>query len=75
MFVAVVSWLVLTIGLIGTCMECSPASVLTVANLFAVLFTFIAAVVLSAKLGVHSCFNHVQPFPFPLLNNFLPNLS
>jgi hypothetical protein len=59
MFVAVVSWLVLTIGLFGTCAGSNHPAVFIVADSFAVLFTFIAAVVLSAKLGVHSCFNYV----------------
>jgi hypothetical protein len=81
MFVAVVSWLVLTIGLFGSCAESNLSTVCIVADSFAVLFTFIAAVVLSAKLGVHSCSNYVRPslflfpFPFPPLNNLLPNLS
>ena len=63
MFVAVVSWLALTIGLFGTCADSNPSTLFIVADSFAVLFTFIAAVVLSAKLGVHNCSNYVRPSP------------
>ena len=57
MFVAVVSWIVLIIGLVS----CGSETSVAVLDGFAVFFTLIAAVVLSAKLGVHSCFNYVSP--------------
>ncbi len=60
MFVAVLSWIVLLLGLTGSFIESIPAIVLLVADLLAVLFTFVAAVLLSAKLGVHSCGNAVS---------------
>jgi hypothetical protein len=57
MFVTVVSWLFGIFGLVASSYESTrPALVAT--DAFAVLFTFLAAIVLSAKLGVHSCFNY-----------------
>lgn len=60
MFVAVLSWIVLIMGFIGSFFESIPAIALLVADTLAILFTFIAAVLLSAKLGVHSCDNAVS---------------
>jgi len=57
MFVAVLSWIVLLIGLTGSFIETIPAIALLVADILAIFFTFVAAVLLSAKLGVHSCGN------------------
>jgi hypothetical protein len=60
MFVAVFSWIVLIIGFTGSFIESIPVVVLLAADALAVLFTFVAAVLLSAKLGVHSCGNAVN---------------
>jgi len=60
MFVAVLSWIVLIIGFVGSFSESIPVIVLLATDALAILFTFIAAVVLSAKLGVHSCGNSVS---------------
>lgn len=60
MFVAVLSWIVLAIGFVGSFIETLPPLVLLAADAVAVFFTFIAAVLLSAKLGVHSCFDNVM---------------
>jgi len=57
MFVAIISWLVLLLGLVGSVLESIPFLVLLVADGLAIFFTFVAAVLLSAKLGVHSCMN------------------
>jgi len=57
MFVAVLSWIVLIIGFIGSFIESIPVIALLVADVLAIFFTFVAAVLLSAKLGVHSCGN------------------
>jgi hypothetical protein len=60
MFVAVLSWIVLLIGFTGSFIESIPLIVLLAADLLAIFFTFVAAVLLSAKLGVHSCGNTVS---------------
>jgi hypothetical protein len=60
MFVAVLSWIVLLIGFTGSFIESIPLIVLLAADLLAIFFTFVAAVLLSAKLGVHSCGNAVS---------------
>ena len=60
MFVAVLSWIVLIIGFIGSFIESIPVRALLVADVLAIFFTFVAAVLLSAKLGVHSCDNTVS---------------
>ena len=60
MFVAVLSWIVLLIGFVGSFIESIPLMVLLAADALAIFFTFVAAVVLSAKLGVHSCDNAVS---------------
>jgi hypothetical protein len=60
MFVAVFSWIVLLIGFTGAFIESIPMLVLLAADALAVFFTFVAAVLLSAKLGVHSCGNTVS---------------
>jgi len=57
-FVAVFSWLVLAYGLAAAFVESIAIPIaLIVADALAALFTFIAGVVLAAKLGVHSCGN------------------
>jgi len=55
-FVAVFSWLVLLVGFAAAWTETSNI-ILIAADILATLFTFIAGVVLAAKLGVHSCNN------------------
>lgn len=58
MFVAVFSWIVLLFGLGAFFVNALNIPIVLVAlDALAALFTFIAAVVLSAKLGVHSCHN------------------
>lgn len=57
MFVAVFSWIVLIIGFTESLINSIPPVVLLAADALAVFFTFVAAVLLSAKLGVHSCGN------------------
>lgn len=58
LFVAVFSWLVLFFGLAAAFVDsiAIPIALLALDSL-AALFTFIAGVVLAAKLGVHSCGN------------------
>jgi len=59
MFAAAFSWVVLLYGLAATFVEgLAHTIVLAVMDVLAVLFTFIAGVVLAAKLGVHSCSRH-----------------
>jgi hypothetical protein len=60
-FVAVFSWIVLLFGLAAAWMEQSNI-ILIVLDALATIFTFIAGVVLAAKLGVHSCGNRVRLF-------------
>jgi hypothetical protein len=60
MFVAVLSWIVLLIGFTGSFTESIPLIVLLATDVLAIFFTFVAAVLLSAKLGVHSCDNTVS---------------
>jgi len=61
MFVAVFSWLVVIYGFLAAFMESfNIPIVLLVADGLAALFTFIAGVVLAAKLGAHSCGNFVS---------------
>jgi len=57
--VAVFSWIVLLIGLVVafTDLENIILQVLIALDALAVVFTFVAGVVLAAKLGVHSCGN------------------
>lgn len=63
MFVAVFSWIVLLFGLGAFFVNALNIPIVLVAlDALAALFTFIAAVVLSAKLGVHSCHNFVSFF-------------
>jgi hypothetical protein len=61
-FVAVFSWIVLLIGLVVafTDLENIILQVLIALDALAVVFTFVAGVVLAAKLGVHSCGNTVS---------------
>lgn len=63
MFAAVLSWIVLAIGFVGAFIESIPFLVLLAADVLAIFFTFVAAVLLSAKLGVHSCGNAVSSIP------------
>jgi len=59
MFVAAFSWLVLLFGLAAAFFEgLAIPIVLGALDLLATLFTFIAGVVLAARLRVHSCSNH-----------------
>ena len=61
MFVAAFSWLVLLFGLAAAFVESLAVPVVMwVLDGLATIFTFIAGVVLAAKLGVHSCSNHVS---------------
>jgi hypothetical protein len=61
MFAAAFSWVVLLYGLAAAFIEgLAITIVLAVMDVLAVLFTFVAGVVLAAKLGVHSCNNHVS---------------
>jgi len=58
-FVDVFCWLVIFYGLAASFMEgLAMPMILFVLDGIAALLSFIAAVVLSAKLGVHSCGNH-----------------
>ncbi|KAL1842017.1 hypothetical protein VTJ49DRAFT_6183 [Mycothermus thermophilus] len=59
MFVIVVSWLCTLLGLVAALIDrvSLPVLALLGADAFATLFTFIAAVVLSAKLGAVNCGN------------------
>jgi len=59
MFAAAFSWVVLLYGLAAAFIEgLAITIVLAAMDVLAVLFTFIAGLVLAAKLGVHSCNNH-----------------
>jgi hypothetical protein len=60
MFTAVWAWLTLLVGIAASLTDIIPTLVPLVMDGFAVIFTFIAAVELAAKLGVHSCFNNVS---------------
>jgi len=70
MFVAVLSWVALIAGAAAAFVEAIPGMIIMAIDGIATLFTFIAAVVLSAKLGVHSCSNQGY-----LLHNNLTNGS
>jgi hypothetical protein len=60
-FVAVFSWLVLLYGFAAAFMEgLAIPIILGAMDVLAALFTFIAGVVLAAKLHVHSCGNFVS---------------
>jgi hypothetical protein len=60
-FVAVFSWLVLFYGFAAAFVEGLAIPIVMIAlDGLATLLTFIAGVVLAAKLGVHSCGNHVS---------------
>jgi predicted neutral ceramidase superfamily lipid hydrolase len=58
-FVAVFSWIVLLIGIVAAVMD-SENIILIALDTLAVIFTFVAGVVLAAKLHVHSCGNSVS---------------
>jgi hypothetical protein len=58
-FVAVFSWIVLLVGIVAAFMDMENI-ILIALDALAVVFTFIAGVVLAAKLGVHSCGNIVS---------------
>ncbi len=61
MFVAVFSWLVVLYGLAAAFFSSLMIPIIALGLDFAaMLFTFIAGVVLAAKLGVHSCNNEVS---------------
>jgi fucose 4-O-acetylase-like acetyltransferase len=60
-FVAVFSWISLLLGLVAAFMDMENP-ILIGLDAFAAGFTFIAGVVLAAKLGVHSCGNVVSAF-------------
>lgn len=62
-FVAVFSWIVLLIGYFAAFQEMSNI-ILVVLDALATMFTFIAGVVLAAKLHVHSCNNFVRVHRF-----------
>lgn len=72
MFVVVFSWLVILFGFAASFLESlAIPMVLLVVDGLATFFTFVAAVVLSAKLGVHSCGNQVRsPKLRPVSNPF-----
>jgi len=75
-FVAVFSWLVLLFGIVAAWMEMSNI-ILIALDALALIFTFIAGVVLAAKLGVHSCGNVVSialRCNLPLLSNRVAGL-
>jgi hypothetical protein len=60
-FVAVFSWIVLFFGLAAAFVESLAVPVVLMAlDALAAMFTFIAGVVLAAKLGVHSCSRSVS---------------
>jgi len=70
-FVAVFSWLVILYGLAAAFMETlANPIILGALDALAAIFTFIAGVVLAAKLNVHSCNNKSY-----LLSNSLTNGS
>lgn len=58
MFVAAFCWVVLFIGIAGAVSDAIPPIVVVISDSLAILFTFIAGVVLAAKLHVHSCGNN-----------------
>ena len=60
MFSIVWAWLALLIGIASCSLEFIPLNIVLFWDISAVIFTFCAAVELAAKLGVHSCFNHVR---------------
>jgi len=69
MFAAAFSWVVLLYGLAAAFFEgLAMTIVLAVMDVLAVLFTFIAGVVLAAKLRVHSCSNHAYTSTNSLTN-------
>ncbi len=60
MFVSTFDMLVVLFGFAAVFMDLSAAGlIMVVLDVLATIFTFIAGVVLAAKLGVHSCSNHV----------------
>ncbi|CAG8958206.1 hypothetical protein HYFRA_00000559 [Hymenoscyphus fraxineus] len=71
-FVCVISWIALLFGLAGVIIEslAIPIVVLALDGL-ATMFTFIAGVVLAAKLGVHSCGNASYTTTNPMTNGSL----
>ena len=61
MFVAALSWIVLLYGLLAAFIESLAIPfVLVVLDGLATLFTFVAGIVLAARLHVHSCNNVVS---------------
>jgi len=68
-FVAVLSWVVLLYGFAAAFVEALAMPIVLLAmDGVAVLFTFIAGVVLAAKLGVHSCGSTGYVIHNPLTN-------
>lgn len=64
MFAAAFSWIVLLYGLVAAFIESLAwPFVLIILDGLATLFTFVAAVVLAARLHVHSCTNVVSQVP------------
>ena len=57
-FVAVMSFVIILVGLVGLFIEI-PALILSIVDGVAAIFSLIAGIVLSARLGVHSCGNQV----------------
>jgi len=55
-FVAVMSFVIILVGLVGLFIEI-PALILSIVDGVAAIFSLIAGIVLSARLGVHSCGN------------------
>ncbi|KAE8452890.1 hypothetical protein EG329_013162 [Mollisiaceae sp. DMI_Dod_QoI] len=71
MFVSTFDMLVVLFGFAAVFMDLSAAGlIMVVLDVLATIFTFIAGVVLAAKLGVHSCSNHSYT-----LSNHLTNGS
>jgi len=69
MFVSTFDMLVVLIGFAAVFMDLSAAAlVMVVLDVLATIFTFIAGVVLAAKLKVHSCSNHSYTLSNELTN-------
>ena len=75
MFAAVWSWLTLLVGFVGSANDNIPIDGLIIMDALALLFIFIAAVELGAKLGVHSCFNTVSSISRHLPGHKLTSFS
>jgi len=62
MFVGAFCWIVWFIGVAGAFTEAVPAIVVVVSDALGTLFSFVAGVVLAARLRVHSCGNRSYIF-------------